>query len=253
MEYDIEQINNNIQNLISQCDLYNELKTKLKNAGFTDEELEQIDDELQYFDACIITGDLTSLPEYNQKFAKELNEQLEKIIPIQEETSYNSLESAYLQKYQIDNEIISDKPINSKEEVITFKEPIVSGKVTNPKNLDDAHYTLKEDYPDSYGFIDKAKNWFKINTRKNKAEFVHSSGTLIKIDKEGNVTIHIKGNLKQIIDGDYTLQIKGNMDFIVNKEMYQSTGKDMKQNIGGKHILQASSGDFTIAPIIAHN
>lgn len=74
-------------------------------------------------------------------------------------------------------------------------------------SFDDWKQDSSEDYPESYGWIDKIGNWFKTNKTKKTIEFVHSSGSKFKIDQEGNAMIHITGNLKMFVEGDYHTEV----------------------------------------------
>jgi hypothetical protein len=91
--------------------------------------------------------------------------------------------------------------------------PILSNKtVTDMTNFPPASNNLSDDYPNTIGAIDEAHNWYKINKTTGYIEFVHNSGSSIKIDKSGNTSIHITGNLKFSIDKEMVLNILSNAD-----------------------------------------
>lgn len=118
---------------------------------------------------------------------------------------------------------------------ITYLEPKFSGpKFTSPVDIQDASYSTDEDYPNSYGEIDEAKNWYKINKSKLHVELVHASGTSIKIDRDGNVTEHIVGSLKRVIEGDLSEEVKGNCDRLVKGGNYL--------HVSGEHEQMFSKG-----------
>ena len=55
------------------------------------------------------------------------------------------------------------------------------------------------DYPNLYGFEDAQGNYFTCNKKTGDVVFHHSSGTEIKLDKEGNTEAKITGTLKVTI------------------------------------------------------
>lgn len=142
---------------------------------------------------------------------------------------------------------------NSKK-TLNIPEPIFSEpKATSPVDIQNADYTIKEDYPDTYGFIDSVKNWLKINKKKNHAEIVHNSGTHIKIDEKGNVTMHVVGSLKQVIEKDYSLEVKGNFDQIIGKDKYHHVGGNLDDLINGNHNTDVGGSRQENASTIGHN
>jgi hypothetical protein len=256
----IDLINSNFRTDCSEENYKNKLIDKLKNDyGFTDDDISDIDDELNIISKTIVLtqSDLDALgdSEYEQilkDVSEESNNQLINITSIQEEVITSSLEDAYISKYENDN-IITDSINNSKEEDTYYKEPIVSPKVSSNFNIDDSHYSLLEDYPNSYGFRDFNGNYFKVNLTKNQIDFVHNSGTLIKIDKNGNVTLNIAGSLKHIVNGDYILKVNGNLEQQIGGQLYITSGGDKTEVIGGNNIRKAGGSDITKASGILHN
>jgi hypothetical protein len=80
----------------------------------------------------------------------------------------------------------------------------------------DAEYNPGVDYPNTVTTALPNGDWFKINMIENYAEFVHSaSGSSLKVDKEGNVGLHIAKSLKVTITEDAVINITGNLDNIV--------------------------------------
>jgi hypothetical protein len=91
--------------------------------------------------------------------------------------------------------------------------PVISKTFTNVQTAAPvASNALADDYPNTYGHTDDAQNWFKVNKTTGYTEFVHNSGCSLKIDRAGNVSVHIVGNLKWIIDNDMLLNILKNLD-----------------------------------------
>lgn len=153
---------------------------------------------------------------------------------------------------------------------VSIVEPELSeSKFTAPVDIQDADYTVIEDYPATYGYIDIIKNWLKINQDTHHVEMVHASKTQIKIDKEGNVLLYITGNLKQIIEGDYSLEVKGNHDVRVTGKKYDHVVGDLVENYdsekeevvggnvtetyGGNHNTTVSGDRIEVAATIHHN
>lgn len=137
---------------------------------------------------------------------------------------------------------------------LSIPEPIFSGaKVTSPIDIQAADYSTKEDYPNTSGFIDSVKNWWKTNKTKKHSELVLASGNHIKTDKDGNVTMYVKGSFKHIIEGDYSLQINGNHDLIIGGNTYRKVGGNLEDSTGGTYT-HGAGGNYTVtAPKIDLN
>lgn len=99
---------------------------------------------------------------------------------------------------------------------------------TSCTSLKDADSSFAISYPQSAGYINDAGDFIRIDKDLGDIQIVHRSGTAIKVDANGNVTIHSKGSLKQIVDGDMAINIKGALD------------------ISAKNIYMHSTGDMTI-------
>jgi hypothetical protein len=62
--------------------------------------------------------------------------------------------------------------------------------------------------------IDKMANLYQTSKKLFNLEFLHyKSKSYLKIDKDGNVTIYVKGNLKHVVEGDYALEVRGSKAF----------------------------------------
>jgi len=64
-------------------------------------------------------------------------------------------------------------------------------------------HLFDEDYPETYGFRDKKNNWFKINKAKEYVEFHHSSGSKIRIEKDGTIYIKSVKDVVWDVAGDF--------------------------------------------------
>lgn len=85
---------------------------------------------------------------------------------------------------------------------------------------------LLEDYPETYGMIDRSGNLFLINTKKDTCNFYHVSGTNLNIDGSGRTKIQIanydnpnenastsnKLGLDIEVIGDLNLKVKDNIN-----------------------------------------
>jgi len=135
---------------------------------------------------------------------------------------------------------------NPKKQVFNVPDVIVKPKASSPKSQKPANYSIIEDYPESYGFIDSVKNFFKINKKTKDTIFHHSSGSIIRLDKDGNVTIEAKGNVKQVIDKDYFLQVRGNMEVQVDGNYTETIKGNYTGTVNG-------SLSYTVDSIVNYN
>ncbi|MFA5071265.1 MAG: phage baseplate assembly protein V [Candidatus Pacearchaeota archaeon] len=92
-----------------------------------------------------------------------------------------------------------------------------------------------EDYPNSYGTIDSAGHWFKINKESKFFEFFSSFvGHHVKFDGAGNLTISIPKNV--------TLQVGSELQIQVGASTIISSGINHIQNCGNTMYLNANNG-----------
>ena len=252
----IDWINGEVRNVCDFDNYKQNIIDTLKNDyGWSDSDIDTISDELEQVADTVIqnSSSLSNASELVARVGLESNTQLENSSDIQESIAEEKLKDAYISKYQIDNEVLEPTRGVFGSEEIFYKEPIVTGVVTNPVDLEDSHYSLKEDYPNSYGFRDINGNYYKVNLLKNSIDLTHSSGTRLKIDKEGNITLHCVGSLKQVIEKDYTLKVKGNLDILVSGNMANTVGGTRTSNIGGPDMVTSAVKHKTLAPSIEHN
>ena len=103
--------------------------------------------------------------------------------------------------------------------------------LANTESAEDAHYSTRENYPNSAGTIDALGNFIKINKKTGQVDIVHFSGTLIQITKSGTVNIQTKKDFRHIVKGNYYLEVKGDIGIksknlnIVNDNMKEITKK----------------------------
>lgn len=77
-----------------------------------------------------------------------------------------------------------------------------------------------EDYPETYGFRDSSGNILQVNKTQKYMQITHSSGTVLKVDIVGNITITnpgdttitTTGDMDWIVGGDMSIQVTGNLD-----------------------------------------
>lgn len=144
---------------------------------------------------------------------------------------------------------------------LKFPEPqFKDTKFTNPKNLKDANSSFADNYPHTTGIANQNTDFFKIDRKTGDLQIVHHSGTCIKIDNDGNVTINTKGSLKQIVEGDYSLQVNGGMDLSVAKGLYIHSKQDLiieaQDNLNTQAqntTIQSQSGQTNTTPKITTN
>ena len=247
MEFDKTSFNNKLSTKLQNCDLKNKLIQALKDRGWTDEEINQINDELDKFGKGITDTTVSPNKEINQEF----NQQIEKIVSNQEQIISKTL----VANGGVNDSIVKKNNLdfNSPTEVVTVKEPTAIGLSSSPVDIEDAHYTLKQNYPNSYGSINPLGDWYRVDLTSGKVELVHHSGTHLKIDNDGNVTLFAVGSVKWVIDGDFTLNVKGNSDFVTLGDHTNLVGGNNTTMVGGDNKLQVAGNDSTTASKIDHN
>lgn len=210
------------------------INAKLLELGFSLEDLDAISDKLDEMLSNMIS-------------AEEMEELVAEVMAEAEAKMTELTQKLRSEELKQEVEVMMDAhDVYDAKKTLNLPEPIMSEtKFSSPVDIQDADYTTKEDYPQSYGFIDSIKNWIKVNKEKKHSELVLASGTMIKSDKDGNVTMYIKGNLKQVIEGDYSLEVKGNTDVVVKGSKYQKVVGDLDEIINGARS-STSTADTTI-------
>lgn len=236
-------------------------KQSLRNNGFSSSEINKAQPYIDKAKKGVIKSNPNSntlSPEqkqvaqaidYKVKQTNSLNETKAKA-KIRKNTA---AQKSQAKKQATKSKVESHQVFNS-EVPLTWPEPVFSEpKFTSPVDLEDANSSMKEDYPESQGMVDKLKNWFKFNHKKKKAELVLNSGTHIKADKEGNITMHVVGSMKHIIEGDYALEVKGSHDLIINGSRYVKVGEEGEVNIIGDSKVKVGGTLKENASEIHHN
>lgn len=126
---------------------------------------------------------------------------------------------------------------------INIPEPkLADTKVTNVTDNKDTSFSLLDDYPNTYGIVDPAGNYFRSNLVTKEFHIVHgNSGSSIKIDGNGNTTIHITGSLKLVIDKDFATQILGSTDVSITGNSYKHVIGTNEEMIDGSNTINGLS------------
>lgn len=76
--------------------------------------------------------------------------------------------------------------------------------------------SLDEDYPDSYGWLDSTGTFFKVNKKQGTLKIKHGpSGSILELDKEGNLKIEHPKDLTAKTGGDMMWDVGGDLEFFV--------------------------------------
>ena len=216
----------------------NALKDLLSLKGFTEEMLGMIN---EVFDA------LSSL----QTMLSDIMSAIESMVARVLDSISQGIRAAAdaLSKAMDAVKFASYELFNAKQS-LEIKEPKPSEKGdAEPVDNQDSNYTLQEDYPNSYGFIDDGKNWTKVNKKTGLTEKMYHSMSIDKVDGKGNETVYRTGSAKRIVDKDTVNEIKGNYTLVVGKDLYihvkgkvtwivdkeynKTVQKDVTENISG--------------------
>lgn len=153
-----------------------------------------------------------------------------------------------------DQQMLGAYEVLNAKKSIKLSDPVIPESVgSNAPTMTPADYSTEDSYPESYGFIDKIKNWFKINQKTKTAELVHPSLTRIKVDGNGDTLLYISGNLKLIVDGDRTDYVKGNYGILVGGTKTEKVGGAVTETYGADHNTTVSGTRNEKAATINHN
>lgn len=101
-----------------------------------------------------------------------------------------------------------------------FPEPKVSDTLyTSPIDLPPSDSAFGEDYPNSYGSINDIGDFFKVNKTAGSVFLQHHSGTKLKVDNQGNVTIYANST-KIVTKSDLAISVGGGLDISAKKGIY---------------------------------
>ena len=76
-------------------------------------------------------------------------------------------------------------------------------KATSPQN------PFLEDYPETYGFIDKVVEWLRVNKKSPFVEFFRKDQSWIKLEKDGSLHINLPKDLIITLGGQLQIDAKG--------------------------------------------
>lgn len=174
-----------------------------------------------------------------------LSNKMTGVTDVQNKASQMGAEANYLKKVSKEAKIAAAHNNQDAKKSISFSEPIPAelGKATI-KDQTNPDYSYAANYPLSYGHVDEANNWYKVNQETGEIEFVHNSGSFFKIDKSGNGTIHLTGSLKWIIDKDMLMQVVNSTE-IVKGDRVMHVFKTNEETVGSTSVQQ-SSGTQTV-------
>ena len=80
-------------------------------------------------------------------------------------------------------------------------------KVTSPQD------PFLEDYPETYGWIDKVIEWLRVNKKSPFVEFFRKDMSWLKLDKDGTLHINLPSNLVITIGGYLDVEVGGQTTF----------------------------------------
>lgn len=98
-----------------------------------------------------------------------------------------------------------------------------------------------QDYRYCWGWVDNAKNWFKVNMVKRCVEFVTNGLLKFKSYANGDTVVHIPGNFKLVVDGDVYFEVRKNMDKIVLNNQYDHTLGNRESQIEGTELRKSNT------------
>lgn len=244
-----------------------ELSSALSSAGLDSSIIDGAVSNIESTISSIV--DTSSIASELGNIVEELVEKLKDEIMKARELLKNTTDDIKFQSYQV---------FNAKESLVISEHKPTEQKTSNPTDIQDANYTLEEDYPTSYGSIDEAKNWTKINKTTGLTERMYASRANEKIDGKGNRTfylpgsektfvdkdkihetlgneewiiggnlrIHVKGNVEYIVDGNRNITTKGNKTETIQKDSTLSITGNESNSVNGSRT-NSTSGNNTIS------
>ena len=118
---------------------------------------------------------------------------------------------------------------------------VIGASVTSVKDLDDASSDPSDSYPNTVLNVFADGGFLKVDTTSGAYEIVHPSGTSYKIDKTGNVTHHVLGSYKLVVEKDFAIDVRGNHDLIVSGNTAFSLRGTFKSIVTGAIELTSSA------------
>lgn len=96
-----------------------------------------------------------------------------------------------------------------------------------------SHANAKFSDPNTWGFKDPGGSELWVNSSTGAWEFTHQSGTTIKHDGEGNVTVHVAKNLSEDVVGNETSTVGGDSTITVQGNLTQSVQGSSTETVQG--------------------
>lgn len=184
------------------------------------------------YENILDANDISSIENLIQENLDEYTEDLTKVVKATQSNIANSTKSTGPNSdYQVQDAVYG-------KEIPTVSPPIT--KFASVPDFPPANSELSADYPNQYGHIDDAANWYKVNKKEKSVEFVHSSGTSLKVNKTGDVALYIAGSLQLVVNKDMVLNVLGNYDEGVGGNKSETITGD-RESKSARHINKAGS------------
>lgn len=137
-------------------------------------------------------------------------------------------------------------PEKNSELVIRFQNgdiysPYIAGRWHNEQSNQQSLFD--EDYPDSYGHMDSTGTFLRINKKEQYTEFKHVSGFYCKVDKDGNLDIHVPGTVTWNIQGDSHLRVDGDYNQEIHGNLNEKIEKEKNVKIAENHNFHCEGDD----------
>lgn len=148
----------------SKVECFNTLCDELLNRGWLEEQLDKVMNILESLKELLTTPEnlLEELKAIISRILDSISDSISRVM----DALNNQMDAMQFASYEL---------FNAKK-TLKITEPKLSELGdANPTDNQDANYTLDEDYPNSYGFIDDAKNWKKINKTSGLTENMYYS------------------------------------------------------------------------------
>lgn len=120
--------------------------------------------------------------------------------------------------------------------------PFYSSSLLSVSEIQDI---FNEDYPNSYGFKDSIGNWLKINKTQQYIELMHCSGSFIKIQKDGTITLNSTKDIVLTAANDINATAGGKVNIKSSSSTSIDAGSTASVKSGSKTTIQ-SGGNFEV-------
>lgn len=119
--------------------------------------------------------------------------------------------------------------------------PFIGGRWHNKQS--NQQKLFDEDYPNSYGHQDSTGTFLRINKEQKYAEFKHCSGFYCKIDKDGNLDIHVPGTVTWNIEKDMHFKCEGDVNQEYHANLNQKIEKEKNVKIAENYNVHVEGDD----------